>query len=103
MASREALAIQCDAACQRIETRMMDLVGEGLTPIPRTHRDREVLRRDQLNTIADWVDRIETDHVSIQPDPRLETALALLESGNWTKAQMEAALLNIRKEEHNGS
>lgn len=88
MASKEALSIQCDKSLIRIEERAKELVGEGLTPIPRTHRDREILRRDQLHTIADWWDRVKTTS-----DPRLEAALALLESGNWTKSQMEAVLL----------
>ena len=92
MASKEALAIMCDQACLRIEGRAKILVGEGLTPIPRTHRDREVLRKQQLETIADWWDRVKTETVSIQSDPRLDAALALLESGNWTKAEMESAL-----------
>ena len=92
MASPTAIAIQCEESTNRIDARMKILIGEGLTPLPRTHRDREILRRDQLHTIADWLDRIPEagDH---EPDDRLIRALDLVASGNWTKAQMEAILL----------
>jgi hypothetical protein len=57
MASPVSLAIACDEACERIEEWAAVHVAEGLTPLPRAHRDREILRKIQLETIADWLDR----------------------------------------------
>lgn len=87
MASKEAIAIKCNAAMERIEAWVKANVNEGLTPLPRLHRDREILRKLQLEGIADWLDRAQES-----VDPRLEQAIALLDSGNWTKADMEAVL-----------
>lgn len=53
MATQESLAIACDTACTRIEQSITKLTGQGLVQsLPRTHRDKGVLRKQQLETIA---------------------------------------------------
>ena len=89
MASKVAIAIACDNAAQRIESWAEQHVAGGLTPLPRVHKDREILRKTQLETVADWLDRATVSDVS--DDPRLQDALALLD-GNWTKSEMEDLL-----------
>jgi hypothetical protein len=81
------MAIRSDAAIKRIETRMTQL-GVQAEPIPRANRDREMLRCNQLERIAAM-----TEAVFTQTDPRLDAAIALVSSGNWTKAELEAILL----------
>lgn len=90
MASAKALAIACNAACERIEAWAQANVTEGLTPLPRLHRDREILRKLQLETIADWLDRAGENPAQ---DSTLLAARELVASGNWTKAELEALLL----------
>jgi hypothetical protein len=90
MAHPTAINIACIEACERIEARMYELTGLDLTPLPRNHRDNDILRKQQLETIADWLERVpEGDNGG---DNRLTKALALLDSGTWTKAEMEDAL-----------
>lgn len=87
MASKESIAIACDKACERIEEWVSVNVAEELTPLPRLNRDREILRKQQLETIADWLDR-----ATVAQDDTLQQARDLITSGNWTKAQMEDIL-----------
>ncbi len=89
MASAESIAIACDQACERIEDWARHNVSEGLTPLPRLIRDREMLRKIQLETIADWLDRAN----GAPTDSTLEEARTLVSSGSWTKAELEALLL----------
>ncbi|MGB1288004.1 MAG: hypothetical protein ACPG7F_15815 [Aggregatilineales bacterium] len=89
MATKVATAIACDNAAQRIEGWAATHVTEGLTPLPRVHKDREILRKIQLETIADWLDRATVDRAT--PDSKLQDAIALLD-GNWTKSEMEEIL-----------
>ena len=88
MATKEAIAIQRNAELDRIEARMAQLVSPNLTPIPRVYRDMDILWRDQLHIIADWLDRIP----DTAADPRLQQALAVMDNSKWTKADMEAVL-----------
>lgn len=88
MASPKQIAIACEKACKRIDTWAKANVDNELTPLPRTHRKREMLRKQQLETIADWLER-----AASATDERLAMAQKLVKGGNWTKAQMEAILL----------
>lgn len=88
MASPVAIAKACDRACARIEAWAADNVAEGLTPLPRLNRDMGILRKQQLETIADWLDR-----ANPSTDSTLDEARKLVSSGNWTKAELEALLL----------
>jgi hypothetical protein len=87
MASSEALAIACDSALKRIEY-WLQKNGDGVS-IPRLHRDREVLRKIQLETIADALIASSND--------TLQEARDLVASGNWTKAELEFILLGERE------
>lgn len=95
MASPLAIAIQCDTECARIEERIYALTGLDLTPLPRIHKDHELLRRDQLHTIADWLDRV-PDNATLdatdQDNDLLAQVCELVASGKWTKPQLEALL-----------
>lgn len=84
MATKVALAIKAEAAIKRIEARARDL-GVEFDPLPLLYRDHYVLHAIQLEGIADIID-------AIRPDERLEQAMDLVESGNWTKAELEAIL-----------
>lgn len=90
MATKRAISIACIEACERIEKRIHELTGLTLTPLPRNHKDNDILRKQQLLTIADWIDRVPDTTVS---NDVLEDAQALAKSGNWTKAEMTALLL----------
>jgi hypothetical protein len=84
MASKSSMAIRTDEACTRIEQRMAEL-GVVTAPLPRTNRDRDWLRMNQLMRIADMVD-------ALAVDSRLQRAQELIASGNWTKSQIQAIL-----------
>lgn len=88
MASARMIAIKCNEACTRIEAWANQHVDSELTPLPRSNRDRELLRKQQLETIADWLER-----ATPATDERLVMAQNLVKGGNWTKAQMKAILL----------
>lgn len=88
MASPRMIAIACDEACQRIEAWAAVHVDEGLTPLPRVQRDRELLRKNQLTTIADWLERADMGNNSV-----LDEVKALVSKANWTKAELEAIVL----------
>lgn len=83
MASQVALAIACDKACERIEEWAARNVSKGLTPLPRLHRDRDILRKIQLETIADWLDRANGG----QSDD-MQSVIAMVTSANWTKQEL---------------
>lgn len=59
MATQEALAIACNRACVRIEEAVSALTGEGVKPLPRVHKDREILRKQQLEIIADLLESLQ--------------------------------------------
>ena len=91
MATQEAINIECIGYIEHIEQRIFELTGLDLTPMPRNHKDRDLLRRDQLRNIASWLDRIPDP----QPQPESDTlarARALVQSGKWTKPELEALL-----------
>lgn len=92
MTTREALAIKADAACKRIEEKIIEEWGVKSAPLPRSNRDNEELRVNQLERIADMVDAVERFQ-SQRTDPRLSAAIELMQSGQWTKAEMETVLL----------
>ena len=89
MATLEALNIESEHHVARIEKRIKELTGLDLTPMPRTNKNRDILRRDQLGTIADWLERVPSGGDS---SSALDKARALIASGKWTKPEMEAAL-----------
>jgi hypothetical protein len=91
MATLESMAIRSNAACDRIE-RKMERLGVQAERIPRVHRDREMLRCDQLERIAAMTEAIPQSG-NTQSDTRLQDAIALASKANWTKAEMEAILL----------
>ncbi len=73
-----------------IESRIHDLTGLDLTPMPRAHRDIDTLRMQQFKNIASWLGRIET---SGNDDNVLNEARELVTSGTWSKPQIKAILL----------
>jgi hypothetical protein len=81
MASPKAVAVRAERACGDIERKL------GIA-LPRVHRDRELLRAIQLEAIASALESAD--------DPRLGAALALLESGRWSKDDMRKALLGVQ-------
>lgn len=93
MATLESINKQALEHIERIETFFQQHVSPELTPLPRTHKNRDLLRLQQLSTIADWLDRVPVQGETAADDTRLADALALIESGSWTKADMESALL----------
>lgn len=54
MATQESMAIRCDSAITEIEAVFSELLGADVQTLPRTHRDREMLRVIQLEQIAKW-------------------------------------------------
>ena len=92
MATLESLAIRSDAACERIENKVIEDWGVKSAPLPRLNRNRDELRANQLERIADMLEAVERFQEQAL-DPRLVAALDLVQSGNWTKAEMEAVLL----------
>lgn len=94
MASNEAVNKQCLAYIKDIESMFEQLTGEPNTGMRRQHRDPYLLRRDQLQFVRDWLSRVpKCEDVDATPDTRLQDAIALVESGNWTKSAMESVLL----------
>ena len=91
MASPEAIAIQTEAFVERIEARIFELTGLDLTPMPRTNKDPNILRRDQLRNVANWLERVPVASQSSESDLLVEIR-ALVASGKWTKPQLEALL-----------
>lgn len=87
MASEVAIAIKREQHINRIEQWALAHVGEGLTPLPRTHKDKMLHSLILVSTIADWLER------AVPVDKTLEQARELVRSGNWTKAELEALLL----------
>jgi len=92
MATLESLAIRSDAACERIENKVIEDWGVKSAPLPRLNRNRDELRANQLERIADMLEAVERFQEQAL-DPRLVAAVDLVQSGNWTKAEMEAVLL----------
>lgn len=89
MATQEAINIQCIGYIDRIEKRIQELTGLDLTPMPRNHKDNDILRMQQLQNIASWLERIETS----SNDNVLDSARQLVTSGKWSKDKMENILL----------
>lgn len=88
MATRKALAIKANAACDRIEAALA-AGGVDIT-LPRLHKDREMLRVQQLEQIAGAVEQLGSDGT-------LDDARELV-SGSWTKDEMTALLLGNDEE-----
>lgn len=61
MASNESMAIRTNAALDRIELVLSSLKGEALEPLMRLHRDREMLRVIQFETLATWLEELASD------------------------------------------
>lgn len=61
MATVEAMAIRANAALDRIEAALSAMKGEELEPMQRLFRDRELLRVQQLEQIANWIEEIATE------------------------------------------
>lgn len=87
MASPRALKIKREEALDRIEAWIRPRVdgGEKLTPLPRIHRDADMLHTQQITTIADWLERVEVDAT-------LQQARDLIATGRYTKAELEAVI-----------
>ena len=79
MASPKSIAIACETACERIENTL------GCTGIPRRNKHKEILRRDQLEWIAD---NIQTGQV-----PAHYLLAEELARAGATKAEIVDALL----------
>lgn len=92
MATLESMAIRSNAAINRIEQKLITEWGVKSAPLPRIHKDREMLRCNQLERIADMVESVERFQ-SENTDSRLQDAINLVQSGNWTKSQLETLLL----------
>lgn len=67
MATLESMAKRSDAACQQIETAL-EALGVAIPPLPRTMRERELLRCVQLERIAEALQQI--DHSRKADKPR---------------------------------
>lgn len=91
MATKESQAIRANAAADRIEHKLIEEWGVKAAPLPRMNRDREALRMNQLELIADMLDAVE--RFNKQVDPRLQAAIEVVSKAQWTKSELEAALL----------
>lgn len=88
MATKEAINIQCIEYIDHIEERIHELTGLDLTPMPRNHKDADILRMQQLQAIASWVDRIQPVE-----DETLAQARKLVTSSQWSKSQIASLLI----------
>lgn len=84
MASLEAIAIACDKSCKTIEQWLSDNGVDGVK-IPRLHRDREILRKQQLEAIAENLPDVDSNR-------QLEH-IQKLARNNATKAELLDAIL----------
>lgn len=55
MATQESMAIRSDSALTEIEAIISQMIGADVQALPRTNRDREMLRVIQLEQIAQWL------------------------------------------------
>ena len=85
MASIVAMGKMREQAMNRIEA------ATGIT-LPTQGRDTELKHIRQLSVIADYLEAAAASPAVLVQDPRLESALEVLNQGNWTKADMVAAL-----------
>lgn len=90
MASATAIAIECDKQLKRIEAAL----GLDDQSIRRTHKDTGQLRLIQLRAIADAFE-LELDD-RWERDNQLKEAKKLVDSGSWTKTEMESVLLGFK-------
>jgi hypothetical protein len=65
MASIESMAIRSNEALDRIETAVSELLGADVPTLQRVHRDRDMLRVVQLETIAQWLEEIQEAERSV--------------------------------------
>jgi hypothetical protein len=86
------MAIRSEAAIKRIEAKVIGEWGVKSAPLPTSNRDKGVLHCNQLERIADMLDAVERFQAQ-QADPRLQAAIELVNKVNWTKAELEAILL----------
>lgn len=71
MATIESMSIRINQALDEIETAINNLKqGEARKPLPRSQRDREMLRVLQFETIAQWLNEIIAEK-SLQKDVTL--------------------------------
>lgn len=61
MATKRMNAIAVNDAQDRIDASIKRLLGDGITPLPRHHQYADMLQRVQLETIADWLERIQCE------------------------------------------
>lgn len=79
MATLESMAIRSNAACDRIEHYLTRL-GVVSDPLPRIHREREMLRCIQLEAIADALSQVEG--IGVNADrPRAELLKLAIQRG----------------------
>lgn len=65
MASVESMAIRSNEALDRIEAIVSELLGADVPGLQRIHRDRDMLRVVQLETIAQWLQEIQEAERSV--------------------------------------
>ncbi len=65
MASIESMAIRSNEALDRIEKTVSELLGADVPSLQRIHRDRDMLRVVQLETIAQWLQEIQEAERSV--------------------------------------
>ena len=64
MASNESMAIRVNEALDRLEQAVTSMKGEAVEPLPRLHRDREMLRVIQLEALANWLEELASTSLS---------------------------------------
>jgi hypothetical protein len=77
---------------ERIETEYKRVSGRDVTPMQRVHDDDKQLQWEQYKTIADWLEHLTPTQTQSPDNGVLAQAQALIASGSWTKADMEAVL-----------
>ena len=91
MANKEETNKRCIEYIEQIEKRIHELTGQVFTPMPRNHKDNDILRMQQLHNIASWLDRIPDSQVD--NDDVLDQARELVSSAQWSKPQLKTLLI----------
>ena len=107
MATLESLSKRSIQAIGTIESKLREL-GVEMTPLPRTHRDRDILRSLQLEAIANALSQIEPDNNQLKDKTKAELQviadeknLAVQGTGaqdKITKGDLLAAIQGYREE-----
>lgn len=92
MATLEAINIQAEAQVKRIERLYREITGRDVTPMRRVHKDRDMLRLEQLTTIADWMEHMQPQSGEAVQDDTLTQAQEAARNGA-TKADIISILL----------